>query len=329
MSTNLFIPLYRSLLSDTALAERLLPEYDLPPGATCHFWNQSINDTYLVRAGARRWMLRIAPTQRRSDEQLATEIALLHFLHHQGLHVPQPLPLRDGSAVRTLAAPEGPRHAVLFTYVPGAGYTPTTTNSYRYGQAIAHFHAVTDRFPQDQSLWRFETAELLERPLELLHSWLANWPADRAFLVGLVERLRPILADLPHAAPIYGLCHGDLNNGNLHLIGDDQWALLDFEYIGYGWRVFDIATFFNNQLNQEGHSIQTRALLDAFLAGYQSIRPLSATEMAVLPAFVALRQIWLWGISMINRPMVGFGLFEQWMREISLPTLRAWVDDEL
>jgi Ser/Thr protein kinase RdoA (MazF antagonist) len=329
MSPNLFIPVYRSLLSDAALAERLLPEYDLPSGATCHFWNQSINDTYLVRAGTTQWMLRIAPAQRRSDAQLATEINLLYFLHHHGLQVPQPVTLRDGTAVRTLAAPEGPRQAVLFTYVPGMGYTPATSHSYRYGQAIAHFHTVTGNFSQDQPLWRFETAELLERPLELLHAWLAGRPADRAFLVGLVERLRPILARLPRAAPIYGLCHGDLNNGNLHLIGDDQWALLDFEYIGYGWRVFDIATFFNNQLNQEGHSTQTRRLLDAFLDGYQSIRPLSPTELTVLPAFVALRQIWLWGISMTNRPMVGLGLFDQWMHEISLPTLRAWVDDEL
>jgi Ser/Thr protein kinase RdoA (MazF antagonist) len=329
MFPDLFIPVYRSLLSDTALAERLLPEYDLPLGATCHFWNQSINDVYLVRAGATRWMLRIAPAQRRSDEQLATEIELLHFLHHQGLQVPQPVTRRDGTVVRTLAAPEGPRHAVLFTYVPGAAYTPSPTHSYRYGQAIAHFHTVTDNFSQDQPLWRFETAELLDRPLEQLHSWLASWPADRAFLVELEERLRPVLAGLPHTAPIYGLCHGDLNNGNLHLIGDDQWALLDFEYIGYGWRVFDIATFFNNQLNQEGYNTQTKGLLDAFLDGYQSIRSLSPIEIAVLPAFVALRQVWLWGISMTNRPMVGLGLFDQWVREISLPTLRAWVDDEL
>jgi Ser/Thr protein kinase RdoA (MazF antagonist) len=329
MSPDLFIPVYRSLLSDSALAERLLPEYDLPPGATCHFWNQSINDTYLVRAGATQWMLRVAPTQRRSDEQLATEIELLHFLRQHGLRVPQPLPLRDGAVVRTLAAPEGPRQAVLFTYVPGAGYTPTASHSYRYGQAIAQFHTVTDSFPQDRPLWRFETAELLKRPLVQLHTWLASWPADRAFLAELVERLRPLLAGLPRAAPIYGLCHGDLNNGNLHLIGDDQWALLDFEYIGYGWRMFDIATFFNNQLNQEGYTPQTRGLLDAFLDGYLSIRPLTPTERAALPAFVALRQIWLWGISMTNRPMVGHGLFEQWMHEITLPRLRAWVDDQL
>lgn len=51
MAADLFIPVYRSLLSDSALAERLSPEYDLSPGATCHFWNQSINDTYLVRDG--------------------------------------------------------------------------------------------------------------------------------------------------------------------------------------------------------------------------------------------------------------------------------------
>jgi hypothetical protein len=35
------------------------------------------------------------------------------------------------------------------------------------------------------------------------------------------------------------------------------------------------------------------------------------------------------GISMTNRPMARFGVFEQWRREISLPTPQAWVDDEL
>jgi Ser/Thr protein kinase RdoA (MazF antagonist) len=329
MSSNLFIPVYRSLLSDSALAERLLPAYDLPPGATCHFWSQSINDTYLVRAGADRWMLRVSPAQRRSDEQLATELELLQFLHQHGLHVPLPLSRRDGTLVTTLAAPEGPRHAVLFTYVPGTGYTPTAAHSYRYGQTVAQFHTVSDSFSHDRPLWRFEAAELVEQPLEQLDTWLVSWTADRAFLLELAERLRPLLAGLPRATPIYGLCHGDLNNGNLHLIGDDQWALLDFEYIGYGWRVFDIATFFNNQLNQEGDTAQTRELLDAFLAGYKSIRPLSQAEQAALPAFVALRQIWLWGISMTNRPMVGLGLFEHWIHEISFPTLRAWVEGEL
>jgi Ser/Thr protein kinase RdoA (MazF antagonist) len=231
--------------------------------------------------------------------------------------------------MRTLAAAEGPRQAALFTYVPGAGYTPTAANSFRYGQAIAHFHAATDSFAQDRPIWRFEATEMLERPLELLEPWFAAWPDDRAFLIGLAARIRPLLAGLPRTAPLYGLCHGDLNNGNLHLMDDDRWALLDFEYIGYGWRVFDIATFFNNQLNQEGYSTQTRVLLDAFLDGYQSIRLLSPIEITVLPAFVALRQIWLWGISISNQPMVGLGLFEQWIHEISLPTLRAWVDDEL
>jgi len=74
-------------------------------------------------------------------------------------------------------------------------------------------------------------------------------------------------------------------------IGDDAWALLDFEYAGYGWRVFDIATFFSNQLTQRGRSEHTRGLLDTFLDGYQSERPLSAAELVALPAFVTLRQL--------------------------------------
>ena len=108
-------------------------------------------------------------------------------------------------------------------------------------------------------------------------------------------------------------------------IGDDAWALLDFEYAGYGWRVFDIATFFSNQLTQRGRSEQTGGLLDAFLDGYQSERPLSAAELVALPAFVTLRQLWNWGVAVTNQAIVGRGLFEHWMFEICLPIFKAWV----
>ena len=44
-------PVQWSLLSASALAERVLPNYNLSSSVTCHFWRRSINDTYLVEAG--------------------------------------------------------------------------------------------------------------------------------------------------------------------------------------------------------------------------------------------------------------------------------------
>src|SRR5262245_26729180 len=324
MIEDLYIPVQRSLLSADALAERLLPDYDLPAGATCHFWHQSINDTYLVRAGDTRLMLRVAPANRRSREQMLAEIDLLRYLGQHGILTPQPVALRDGAYLRTLAAPEGPRHAVLFTFVPGVPYNATTTDGYRYGQAIAQFHAMADGYVLDDAVWRFEAAEMIDRPLELLRPWFADRPDDYATLLENAARLRETVESLPRVTPCYGICHGDLNDNNIHLIGEDAWALLDFEYVGYGWRVFDIATFFNNQLTQRGRTEETRGLLDAFLKGYQSERRLSAAELAALPAFVLLRQLWIWGVSVTNQAIVGRGLHEQWMFEICLPIFKAW-----
>src|SRR5215212_4087964 len=88
MTADLAISVQRSLLAADALAERLLPEYDLPAGATCHFWHQSINDIYLVRAGSNRLMLRVAPANRRSREQLLAELDLLRYLMTVGADRP-------------------------------------------------------------------------------------------------------------------------------------------------------------------------------------------------------------------------------------------------
>ena len=89
--------------------------------------------------------------------------------------------------------------------------------------------------------------------------------------------------------------------------------------------MFDIAIFFNNQLTQRGRSEHTRDLLDAFLNGYQSERPLSAAGLAALPAFATLRQLWNWGVAVTNQAIVGRALFEHWMFEICLPIFKAWV----
>ena len=84
-------------------------------------------------------MLRIAPTNWRSYEHIAAEIELLCFLHQRRISTPQPVPQKDGAYIQILHAPEGPRYAVLFTFVPGAPPGEMTeVESYRFGRAIAN-----------------------------------------------------------------------------------------------------------------------------------------------------------------------------------------------
>ena len=120
----------RSILSAYALGERVRSLYSLPSPLTCQFWNHSINDSYLVKAGETNFMLRVAPANWRSLEEIKAEIDLLHFLNRHQLVVPQPVAKKDGSFIQALNAPEGIRYAILFTFVPGASPSMTETAGY-------------------------------------------------------------------------------------------------------------------------------------------------------------------------------------------------------
>lgn len=109
---------------------------------------------------------------------------------------------------------------------------------------------------------------------------------ERAWIRRAAEQIRPHLAVLPREAPYYGLCHGDVHHANA-LVCDEGLALLDFDFCGYGYRVYDLATY---QASVWNESLQT-----AFLAGYETVRPIRAQERRLLPYFVAARQIWVLG----------------------------------
>ncbi len=320
------LPVQRSLLSASALAERVLTNYNLPGSPACHFWSRSINDTYLVTAGETKFILRVAPTGWRTYEHLAAEIDLLRFLHRQQIPAPQPIPQTDGTYVQTLLAPEGPRYAVAFTFVPNASSGPMTEiRSNRYGQAIAQLHVVTDNYPADQAGFRFDPQQMVDEPLARLKPLFAEHQADFDYLLEISAGLKETADKLPRSAPEYGICHGDVNNGNIHFNDYDDWALIDFEYFGYGWRVFDIATFINNQVYNLDKTKRTKRIRAAFLEGYQSVHPLSDIELEVLPAFVMLRQIWLLGVGARYWPNIGLGMFQDWVFKQCMASIRAWM----
>lgn len=320
-------PVQRSLLSSSALAKWMSANYDLSSSPTCQFWRRGINDLYLVKGGGTKLVLRVSPAGWRSYKHLAAEIDLLNFLHQNHISVPQPIRQKDGTYIQTLNAPEGARYAVVFAFVPGAPHSPTKAHGYRFGQAIAQLHAVTDGYPADCAGFRFELPEMVDESLARLRPLFAGHEDDFEYLLEISTSLKRAAGRLPCQAPEYGICHGDVNDGNFHVGKDNEWVLLDFEYFGYGWRVFDIATFFNNQIHQLGKAERSKSVLEAFLEGYQSVRALSQTELEVLPSFVVLRQIWLLGIGAKNQPNMGLSLFESWVFDQCVPFIRAWMGE--
>jgi len=227
MNTSPF-PVQRSLLSVSALAEWVSANYNLPGSLTCQFWRRGINDLYVVRAKGIELVLRISPTDWRAFEHLAAEMDLLSFLHRRRICVPEPIRHTDGTCIQTLNAPEGPRYAVLFTYVPGVPPGPTEASGYRFGQAIARLHTVTDGYPADCAGFRFEAGDMVDSPLARLRPLFVEHPDDWDYLQAIAGGLRQAANRLPHTAPAYGICHGDVNDSNFHVIDEKKMGAARF-----------------------------------------------------------------------------------------------------
>ncbi|MGQ4806997.1 Homoserine kinase [Candidatus Entotheonellaceae bacterium PAL068K] len=294
VGTPAFFPVQRSILSTQALTDQILTKYAFGSPATCHLFNRGRNDSYLVTAGDFKCYLRIPPSGERSREHIAAEIDLLNFLDRHQISVPKPIGQKDGTYIHELHAPEGVRYAVAFTYVDGAPPAKLSkAQSALYGTLAATIHTLTDQHPQPYTRFHHDLDYMVNEPLQHLTPIYAQRQEDVDYLMAVAQLLRREAERLPRTPPEYGICHGDLRLENAHFHAHGL-SLIDFDESGYGWRAYDISTFFWPQVFPTPVD-QQRQLRDAFLHGYQSVRPLSDVELQVLPYFVALRHIWAFG----------------------------------
>jgi Ser/Thr protein kinase RdoA (MazF antagonist) len=86
------------------------------------------------------------------------------------------------------------------------------------------------------------------------------------------------------------LIHADLRLANL-LVDGAHLRVIDFDDCGFSWFLYDFATAVSFIEEQS----VVPALLQAWLSGYETVRPLSVAERAEIPTFVVLRRIVLTG----------------------------------
>ncbi|MDE3027065.1 MAG: phosphotransferase, partial [Paracoccaceae bacterium] len=120
--------------------------------------------------------------------------------------------------------------------------------------------------------------------------WGRFWenPALTSAETGLLQtaRVRAMekLAIYRAAGADYGLIHADLMRENILVDGARVW-LIDFDDCGFGFRLYDLATLMLQNLGEPAYPDLVQAALD----GYGAVRPLGATDVALLPMFVMLR----------------------------------------
>lgn len=261
----------RCIFSRDKIAEWVSQNYEITVRDTERFNVASFNKVYHVFSQPEEYVLKVYDSKyltQKNQKKIVYEIGLLDSLKDSGLEVALPLKNKAGKYI----SQKDKEQAVLFTFVPGKYVAkPTLEENMLAGTLLARFHNEAKRY-------KTKYVNLYSNK-QLLFYWLEAWQEyhDQGGIVGT-----DISLDIPYytirlrdfkAFPTH--CHGDLSVIN-YLFHDGQCWLIDFQSVGYGPALIDLA---NGMVE---FSAQKREFhvenMEAFRQGYESIRKLSGAE---------------------------------------------------
>ncbi|KPL86110.1 phosphotransferase [Herpetosiphon geysericola] len=230
-----------------------------------------------------RWIFKISVDQGR-HAQIEQSVELQHWLSVQQISVPLIVPSKAGQ--RTLKINE--RCVYLQQWLDGTPPDPESSQQlWRIGEATAKLQQCFTSYPAAVDL-----PQVLF-PLDQVCMGLAAWLGDTAGAEPLQHQLNQLaqqgLEHLPR-----GVCHNDIRAANLLFKADQLQAVLDFEEVGWRCLVLELAwTAVHGLTLYRNWQPATVAQQQAIIAGYQTIRPLYADELAILPSLCRLQSLYL------------------------------------
>ena len=288
------------------LLERLgrvaLTEWGIDKDAELRLIKHRENTIFKVteREGAQSYALRVHRARYNTPDEIRSELQWMHALRHAGILTPEVIPTADGMLTheaRSKGVPES-RTVDLFRWIDGCELgriedggsdDPETLAKYRLVGATAarlHNHASAWPLPAGFTRHAWDEAGLLGgQPL-----WGRYWESElldegqRLQLTAIREDARVLLEQFGTSPDRYGLVHADLVPENLMIAGSDVYVI-DFDDMGFGWHLFDLATIMFWHLGTGYYD----ALLRSVITGYRSQRALADDLLEWFPLFLVLR----------------------------------------
>lgn len=269
----------------------------------------------LVRTEIRDVFVKKRSAQWRNKQDIEREHALIAHLRSQGFSTPAVLRNEAGETV-TVAGPwlyevferaEGEDvYRDSHSWMPFAN----AAHAYSAGRRLAEFHRAVEGFElPPAALYRPMVArfDLMRQPdlLAAIEAEAAKRSALAAYLEGkpwrqrmeraygpFHERIYPLLAEIPPS-----VTHGDWHGNNLFFRGNEVVSVIDWHLCDMTFRMYDLAVALDRNAVEwlailDGQADAVRLdLIDAMLAGYQSVIPLSPVEKQLLPDLLAVHQL--------------------------------------
>jgi Ser/Thr protein kinase RdoA (MazF antagonist) len=323
-------PTCDSNLKADALEREVLVHYTIGEVTRCRFHARGLNDTYKVEtSGGKSYFLRVYRFGWRTREEIETELAALQHLARCNVRVSVPVVRTDEALLTPLDCAEGKRWAVLFTAAPGQEVdfeSFTQEQADRYGEAAAAIHHAAGSLTENLQRTTLDLDLLLNEPLSLIKPAIAHRRDDLSYLADLAEQLRSKVESAPWLEK--GFCHGDLHGHNAGY-AEEVFTVYDFDCCGWGYRAYDLAVFpWAFAIGEQG-SERIESMARAYLGGYLRHRPVKSVDIAAIPTFVAIRQIWLTGLHIGLADRFGWGWLNDRYFDRQFKVLHNWQKDFL
>ncbi len=233
------------------------------------------NSNWLIETDRGRYILTMY--ERRIDiAELPFFLSLLDHLAAKGCPVPATIHDREGNAYRMIDG----KAVALIEFLPGVSVdAPTASQAYAVGQALAAIHRASEDFTmtRENDLRPSNWKDLLE---QCTADDMSAIDPDLPDIIA--AHLPSLMSSWPTELP-RGTIHADLFPDNVLLLDDKVSGLIDFyfscsDFLAYDLAVTHVAWSFVG--SDTGFSAE---ISEAILGGYQSVRQLSADEIAAMP----------------------------------------------
>jgi homoserine kinase type II len=274
----------RSFLRDYHLG-RLISLQGIAQGVT--------NSNYFVTTTQGRYVLTVFEAM--TQAELPFFLDLTQHLSAKGVACPAPIARIDGRLDSTLVG----KPACLVTCLSGSDTSsPSRQQCFNTGAMLAKMHQAGTSFPLKMNnprytTWWREASSRLSRFLDAEDNQLLQ---EEIAFFDKNER-----TDLPS-----GIIHADLFRDNVLLNGEQVAGFIDFYYACNGNFMYDLAIAVNDWARRADNHLNY-TLQQAFINGYESIRPLTSAERDYFPVAqrAACIRFWVSRLLDYHFPQVG------------------------
>lgn len=225
--------------------------------------------------------------ERLDPAQLPFYLGLMQHLARRGLPVPEPHADPSGVLMHRVAG----KPAALVDRLAGSHQlAPDERHCRQVGALLARLHLAARDFPLQQPNlrgmpWWRETAPVIAPFLGA---------SQQELLAAELAYQESLHASAAHAALPRGPIHADLFRDNAMFVGDELSGVFDFYFAGIDAWLFDIAVCLNDWCIDvdSGRLDEPRAA--AFVAAYESVRPLGGGERRLMPAMLRAAALRFW-----------------------------------